>query len=251
MSAVRLVRPTGELPRGVRMGFTTRHGGVTPCPRGPLTLAAADDVPSGQLQENWRRALRALDPRTRLQDAVLMSQVHGGDVAVARRGLGVLQTIGEVDAVVTAERGVALAVRVADCVPILFASPTAVGAAHAGWRGVAANIAPRTVEALVALGALREELVAVIGPHISAAAYEVGGEVIAGVAASGVPRSVVAVKGPRREHADLGASVRWQLEQCGVRDVRFAGSCTTGPDYFSWRADGSATGRQAGLVVRW
>lgn len=82
------------------------------------------------------------------------------------------------DALVTATPGLALSVLTADCQPVLFADTDAgvIGAAHAGWRGALDGVLHATVDAMEALGAKRENVVAVIGPSISQAAYEVGPE---------------------------------------------------------------------------
>jgi YfiH family protein len=234
--------PTQMLP-GVRWGFSTRHGGVTEGPRGSLTLAAAPGVPEHELVENWRRALEPLDA---VPDQVaLMSQVHGATVLEVAGPTGVRTTAGEADALVTRRPDVVLAVRVADCVPILLAGPGVVAAVHAGWRGLAAGVVPAAVAAMDVDG-----IVAVVGPHISADAYEVGPEVITCIAATGVPTSRIRVARGDRVHADLGAAAVWQLEAAGVTVLPFEAACTTGPDHFSHRHEGPVTGRQAGMIVR-
>jgi YfiH family protein len=83
------------------------------------------------------------------------------------------------DGVVTNRPGIAIGIGTADCGPILFAEPEArvIGAAHAGWRGALAGIGEATVAAMEGLGARRERIVAVLGPTISQANYEVGAEV--------------------------------------------------------------------------
>jgi hypothetical protein len=82
------------------------------------------------------------------------------------------------DAMVTRTPGIALGVLTADCQPVLFADPKAgvIGAAHAGWRGTRDGVLEATVDAMVALGATREGISAIIGPTISQSAYEVGPE---------------------------------------------------------------------------
>jgi polyphenol oxidase len=167
-----------------------------------------------------------------------MSQVHGAAVLEAKRG-GV---VGEADAIYTREPGLLLAVRVADCVPILVVGAGGVAAIHAGWRGIAQGVIG------AAVAALGRPSTATIGPCICAACYEVGPEVIVGIAAS-VPRAVFCVEGPGRDHADLRAAARFQLQEAGVDEVDVIDACTRcRADLHSYRRDGPASGRIAGVV---
>lgn len=171
-----------------------------------------------------------------------MSQVHGADVARARPD----GPTPVADGLVTDEVGVALVVRVADCVPVLLADVDAgvVGAAHAGRRGVEVDVVGRTVTELRALGA--RDLRAWVGPHVCGRCYEVPSELQDQVAAH-VPatRSTTSWGTPA---LDLGAGVAAQLAAHDV-DVTVAGGCTLEDDaLWSHRRDGAAAGRMAGLV---
>jgi YfiH family protein len=179
----------------------------------------------------------------------LMTQVHGATVLRVDAPTGPLDTVGSCDGCITAQPGLVLAVRTADCVPVLFAGRGGVGVAHAGWRGVALGVVPATALALAELlGCSPADLVATIGPHIQAPAYETGPGVVEALVGAGIPREVVAVEGAHRLHADLGGAVRWQLERLGVEHDSL-GLCTaTDPRFFSHRRDGADTGRLAGLV---
>ena len=169
------------------------------------------------------------------------SQVHGADVIEATAG----GLAGEADALVARQRGLLIAVRVADCVPVLVAGPMGVAAIHAGWRGVAAGVVGAGVAALGGSG----PLVAAVGPCISGARYEVGPEVIEGIAAAGVPREVFVRPGPCRDHADLASAVAWQLRAAGVDEVDVLGACTlSDPALHSFRRDGDLSGRIAGVL---
>lgn len=101
-------------------------------------------------------------------------QVHGRDVVRVSNGQS--ETLGEADAMVTDGPGVALIIKTADCVPVLFADPQAqvIGAAHAGWRGALAGVLQETLAAMAALGARLEHVHAAIGPAIHQPSYEVG-----------------------------------------------------------------------------
>lgn len=238
----------GALP--ARGGFTTRRGGVSTGPLASLNLARRPGGTDAELAENWERVARALGRSAR--DVALLDQVHGARVLVVGRGSGPLATHGEADAMVCAVPGVVLAVRTADCAPVLFAAPGGVAVAHSGWRGTVAGVVPAALAALLeATGAAPGQVVAALGPHIKAPAYEVGDAVIGELVAGGIPREVVSRPGTRgRPHADIEAAIRWQLRQAGVADLQVVGGCTTATDdLWSHRRDGPPAGRQAGVVV--
>lgn len=246
-----VIEPPGHLRlrnAGVRWGFSKAHLATDEATE-RLTLAREEGLSDDGLRRNWATVLNALGPDLDPSKLALMSQVHGGRVLEVRESTGPLAVAGECDGLVTASTDVVLAVRVADCVPILFASEGVIGAAHAGWRGVAAGVARRTVEKMRGLGA--GQIHAWIGPHIQRAAYQVGPEVVEGIEESGVPREIFALADVGdRWRVDLGAAVAHQLNGCGEVEVETLGACTSSPSFFSWRREGPASGRQAGLIVR-
>jgi YfiH family protein len=234
-------------------GFTTRLGGVSEGPLATLNLGRPEADPEETRAVNWRRAVAAMDPRLDVADLVLLSQVHGARVIEATSGGGPLACVAEADAAVTTVPGVILAVRVADCVPVLLGSRGGVGVAHAGWRGIAANVVGAAVRALAdATGDAPSDMVAGIGPHISAAAYEVGPEVVDALVQAGLdPRIFLRPGSGNRCHVDLGAAVAEQLRRAGIGGVETLGVCSARDSrFFSHRRDGSACGRMAGLVAR-
>ncbi len=170
-------------------------------------------------------------------------QVHGdGVVAVEHAD----DSGPEADGLVTAARGLALMVRVADCVPVVLADPGAgvVGVAHAGRRGVELDVVTRTVERMRELGAT--DLHAWVGPHICGRCYEVPATLREEVAAR-VP-ATYAETSWGTPGLDLGAGVAAQLSAAGVAVTAVPG-CTLEDDRFhSYRRDGAAAGRFAGLV---
>ena len=168
------------------------------------------------------------------------TQVHGNRVVrVENSGLA-----GEADAVVTATPGLFVVVRVADCVPVLVAGKSSVGAIHAGWRGVAAGVVATAIEALG-----EEYPVAAVGPCIGVAAYEVGEEVVESIAAAGVPESIFLRRGFPRPHVDLRRAVGWQLREAGCETVDLLEPCTyQDRRFFSYRRDGAGKGHQAGFI---
>lgn len=235
----------------VRHGFTTRDGGVSVGPRDSLHLALRPGDDPSDIVENWRRACAAIERVP--EDLALLEQVHGDGVRTVEAPTGPLHTLGPADGAVTARSDVVLAVRTADCVPVLMAGPGGIGVAHAGWRGVVAGVVGRTVRELVALcGCAPGDLTVAIGPHAKVGAYEVGPDVVRALVGAGLERERVSAMGPGgREHADLEAAVRDQLAAVGVRQVEAVAACTlTDPRFFSHRRDGAETGRLAGLIAR-
>lgn len=189
-----------------------------------------------------------------LDDAVFAEQVHGGDVARvgrADRGRGAraaADAVAGVDALVTGEPGVALAVLVADCVPVLLTAPgRGVGVAHAGRRGVAAGVVPAAVEALA--GGDPSDVVAVVGPAIGACCYEVPADLAADFTAALPAAAATTAWGT--PSLDLRGAVSAQLEAAGVARVAHVGGCTrcSPQRWHSHRAD-PRSGRQAGVIVR-
>lgn len=149
------------------------------------------------------------------------------------------------DAMVTDLPGVALAIRVADCMPIMLADPKAgvVGAAHAGRVGFLAGVLPATVKSMHDMGAT--ELLAWLGPHICGRCYEVPAEM-----AEQVWTEYPATRAVTRQGTpalDLGAGALAQLESLGVAAVGLDPCTFEGDDFFSHRRDHGA-GRLAGLV---
>jgi YfiH family protein len=170
-----------------------------------------------------------------------MHQVHGREVAA-----GDPAVVPEADGLVTDRPGVALLVRVADCVPVLLSDPTAgvVGVAHAGRNGMALGVVTQTVERMRALGA--EDIGAWVGPHICGRCYEVPDEMRAEVAAT-VPASYSETRWGTAG-LDLGAGVAAQLEEAGCEVVRFDRCTLEHAQLHSYRRDGVASGRCGGLV---
>jgi purine-nucleoside/S-methyl-5'-thioadenosine phosphorylase / adenosine deaminase len=190
-----------------------------------------------------------------------LHQVHGASVVVRRPGDSDRQgPLPKADVIVSTDRTLALAIQTADCAPILLADRTtgAVGAAHAGWRGLAARVPEAAVRALTDhAGSQPSNLVAAIGPAISAARYEVGGDVrVAFERAAFNPDRLNRWFRPaaRSDHwwFDGWESARAQLEDAGIpaSQIHVAGLCTsTHPDLFcSYRRDGTLAGRMAAAI---
>ncbi|WP_432153911.1 peptidoglycan editing factor PgeF [Streptomyces tricolor] len=234
-----------ESVSGAHFAFTDRWGGVSAAPYEELNLGGAvGDAPEA-VRDNRELAAKSLglDPAV----VVWMNQVHGADVAVVDEPWGE-RPVPEVDAVVTARRGLALAVLTADCVPVLLADPVAgvAAAAHAGRPGMVKGVVPAAVRAMVSLGAAPERIVARTGPAVCGRCYEVPEAMRAEVAA--VEPAAHAETSWGTPALDVSAGVHAQLDRLGVCDRAQAPVCTLeSDDHFSYRRD-RATGRLAGYV---
>lgn len=218
--------------------FTTRD----------IPLASPDD---------WQRLADAIGASR----IVTLTQVHGRGAVVVRRGKppsGPARPEGDI--LVSDDPAVAIAVRAADCVPVLLADPRtgAVAAVHAGWRGTAAGAATAAVQAMRdAFGTSPPDLLAAIGPSIGACCYEVGPEIADHFLAAGhgpddVARWFRTPAYASKPRLDTWAANRDQLQRAGVRaeNIHACGLCTASHlDVFpSYRAERERAGRLAGVI---
>jgi YfiH family protein len=218
-----------------------------------LPLSSADD---------WRRAAALLGAA----NTVTLNQVHGRDVLVIRHGTRPAANRQAADALVSDDPGVAIAVRAADCVPLLMADTRtgAVAAVHAGWRGTAAGAATAALDAMAReFGSRPEDVVVAIGPSIGACCYEVGSDLVDAFAAAGHARHLVdrwfaARPAPRGSHErpglrlDVAGANRDQLILAGVAEEHIydCGLCTAMhlDVLTSFRAEKEKAGRIAGVI---
>ncbi|MGW2646146.1 peptidoglycan editing factor PgeF [Streptomyces sp. NPDC001393] len=234
-----------ESVSGAHFAFTDRWGGVSAAPYEELNLGGAvGDAPEA-VRANRDIAAKSLglDPGR----VVWMNQVHGADVAVVEEPWGD-SPVPQVDAIVTARRGLALAVLTADCVPVLLADPVAgvVAAAHAGRPGMVKGVVPAAVRAMAGLGAEPGRIVVRTGPAVCGRCYEVPEAMRAEVAA--VEPAAHAETSWGTPAVDVSAGVHAQLDRLGVRDRARSPECTLeSGDHFSYRRD-RTTGRLAGYV---
>ncbi len=211
---------------GVRHGFFTRQGGVsTGLYEGLNTGIGSQDDPAA-VAENRRRIAEHLGGVP--DDFAACFQIHSAMARVA--GTGWKGDRPEGDATVTAAPGVICAVLTADCAPVLLADPGAgiVGAAHAGWKGALDGIIHSTVAAMQAAGAEPRRMVAVVGPCIAQASYEVGADFQDRFDHHdpGSGRFFAPGESADKRLFDLPAFVLWRLEQAGVGDAAWTGHDT-------------------------
>jgi len=236
------ILPDWPAPPGVRAVATTRRGGVSRGPFESFNLGtAAGDAP-GAVAKNRRLLRGALGLSA---EPAWLRQVHGARAVEAGTGRAP-----EADASWTRMPGVACAILAADCLPVLLCDGrgTCVGAAHAGWRGLAAGVIGAAVAAMpVEPG----DLLAWLGPAIGPERFEVGPEVReALLAGAGAPKYAFRGSGRAGHYlCDLYAVARQQLLRAGVGSVHGGGFCTHSEAYrfYSYRRDGE-TGRMATLI---
>jgi YfiH family protein len=231
-----------------------------------LGQTSTDDEAAG-----WDEVAHAISARS--DDLVRARQVHGIAIAVGRPFAGLRPAA---DALLARDDRLALAVQVADCVPLLIADPTsgAVAAVHAGWRGLAARLPLLAVAALEReFGSRPRDLVAAIGPSIGPCCYQVGVDVKERFVRDGFD-SVIAEswfttdpatlaanpafvglerqRRPDRWFLDVWAAVRAQLAVGGISADRAfsANLCTASHSslFCSYRRDGQGAGRMAGVI---
>ena len=233
---------------GVQACFTLRSGGDSLAPYASFNLGAH----VGDLPVSVARNRALLREQLHLPaEPLWLQQVHGCEVIDADRVSGDSQrSPPRADAAIARGRGVVLAVLVADCLPVLFAARdgSAIGIAHAGWRGLAAGVLEATVHALSGHGVLQ----AWLGPAIGPAHFEVGEEVRAAfLAHDAASASAFSPNARGRWQCDLAALARARLTALGTDPIEFDGRCTYAEpeQFYSYRRDG-VTGRMAALIWR-
>lgn len=245
---MQLIYPEWDTPAQIGALSTTRCGGVSVGPYddgasgGGLNLGShvGDNVRDVETNRGMLRQLLPAPP-------IWLNQVHGSRVVDAADA-----EPGELaDAIVATQPGLVCAILTADCLPVLLCDSAGrvVGAAHAGWRGLAAGVLENTVARMRAAGA--GELSAWLGPAIGPSKFEVGADVLTAF----VDRDAQAASAFNAipEHggkywADIYALARLRLQSAGVRRIYGGGLCTVSERrFYSYRRDG-VTGRMASLV---
>lgn len=215
---------------GVRAFTTSREAG---------TFGLTGTDPVGEVMSRWMQLERAVAPHGRA--LVLGRQTHGATVLEHYAGWSGFLRTGESDGHIAMERGIALAVTVADCVPVFIAHPTGtVALLHSGWRGTAAGITEAALAALARAGRPPAELRVHLGPAICGRCYEVSADVREQL--TGMPAN-------RPGHVDLRLLIAERARQAGVSDLSVSPYCTRCDNdrFFSYRAgDG---GRQVAVIV--
>lgn len=222
----------------VRHAFFCRTGGVSEGLFSSLNCGYGSGDEAAKVTENRRRAMAMLD----LEGGRMVTayQVHSPDVVEVKEPWA-REDAPEADAMVTRERGLALGILTADCVPVLLADAQAgvVGAAHAGWKGALTGVVERTVAAMGALGAEPKRLVAGIGPAIAQRSYEVGPEFPAPFLEQDTRNADFFCPAQREGHFhfDLKGYVARRLAVAGVGTIQTlpCDTCAEDARFFSYR----------------
>lgn len=224
---------------GATAAFSTRLGGVSLGPFESLNVGIRGRDERQRVRRNRDRLAKAVGVKP--ESVLIAHQVHGAELdwydaapAPSPYSDG-LPSEDRVDALATSTPGLAPLVQVADCLPIAIVGERGIAMAHGGWRGLAAGIVEKSVEAV-------DGRAAAIGPGIGPCCYEVGDEVLAAFP------ELDGLDGART--LDLPGIARGRLAAAGVEDIESADLCTScHPElFFSHRRDRGNTGRQAGLV---
>jgi len=236
------IRPDWAAPDGIGAAVSTRQGpGVSAGPYGRLNLGLRSGDDLGAVAANRASLVTALGLPA---EPLWLRQVHGTDVA---EGVAAEGEEPVADAAVARGPGQVLAILTADCLPVLFVSADGqtIGAAHAGWRGLAAGVLENTVNAMGAEG-----VQAWLGPAIGGGSYEVGDEVREAFVShdAGAAEAFTATR-PGHWLCDLYVLARRRLAAAGVTRVSGGGFDTfTDHRLYSYRRDGAQSGRFASLI---
>jgi YfiH family protein len=250
-SGLNLIRPK-QARQGVQLFCTTRQGGVGQAPYDTFNLGLGTQDNPDNVHEN-RRRLRQLIP----SDPAWLKQVHGVRVVDADdpQLFDSNQGPPAADAAVSTTPGRVLAVLTADCLSVVLADEagSVVGAAHAGWKGLAAGVLEATLALMQAKRPMASGWRAWVGPGIGAQAFQVGEEVRVAFQGNGAEQAghfLPDFLEPSKWRADLAGLACWRLARMGVMQVENSDLCTVNDpqqQFFSYRRD-RQTGRMATLA---
>jgi polyphenol oxidase len=269
LSFADVLQPAWPVSPRVRALVTTRNGGVSLPPFGRwqdgvdqpdgLNLGFLSGDDPDHVAQN-RARLMAL---TGASHAAWLKQIHGADVVNASDVLARVEAgapVVEADASVTNTTGTICVVMIADCMPVLLCDPQgrAVGAAHAGWRGLAAGVVEKTAQRVAELAdAPLTSLYAYLGPCIGPDAFEVGADVrdafmkgVDDAQREATANAFVARPDlPGKYFANLPALARLRLQRLGITQISGGDACTVTDRerFYSYRRE-RVTGRMAAMI---
>ena len=226
-----------------------RTGGVSPSPYKSLNMSTSAGDRLENVRENRRRALCAVDLAS--TKTTMVWQMHGTHTIAISGRTDLTST--RADALITSAPSVSLFMNFADCVPILLYDPVkhAAGIAHAGWQGTVRGMAQHIVHEMGRnFGCRPADMLAAIGPSISAERYPVGPEVARQVQRAFPTRQDLLPYYNGSVHFDLWGANTYALFQCGIKSIEISGLCTAAhtEQFYSHRAESGVTGR-FGVVI--
>ena len=241
---------------GAPHAFTTRLGGVSAGQFSSLNLAMHRGDPHENVEKNYAILAKALgfDVRNLVQTRQIHSDIVRTVTREDARGLD-HHAYPECDALITREPGVALWIFTADCTPILFHDPVtgAVGAAHAGWRGTAADIAGKTVRAMgKAFGCRPEDIRAAIGPNIGQCCFETDKDVPEALADAFGSQVWEHIRTQQdKYYVNLKEINALALRRAGVKNIEISNACTMCEHarFWSHRYTRGNRGSQGAIIV--
>ena len=230
--------------------YSLRGGGVSPPPFDSLNFGSGLGDAQANIEENLHRLCRTAELAARPHQLV---QVHGATIRwLAGPGR---EHPDEADILLSNQSGTALAVRTADCLPLLLADPVSgtIAAVHAGWRGTVAKVAAAAVQEMVAGGADPKTMLASLGPCIGPCCFEISTDVAAQLSGCAPGAEAHIHRTNSTITADLRQINRLQLLNCGLGPERVEQikECTTcdRTRFFSYRRDGGRAGRHLAVVA--
>ncbi len=237
-----------QAPPGVQAMITNRHGGVSLAPFDSLNLGLHVGDDPKRVDQN-RQTLRTRLPA----EPIWLNQVHGSTIFNANTWNGI--DVPEADGVVTNQVNRVLAIMTADCLPVLLASRngSVIGAAHAGWRGLAGGVIERTVEAMRDLDRHNHSshfIQAYLGPAIGPQAFEVGAEVrdLFLTHQSQDAKHFIQLDKKDKYLANLYGLATSRLHSLGIQLIEGGQECTyQNQNFFSYRRD-QRTGRMGSFI---
>jgi polyphenol oxidase len=239
---------------GFRHGFSTRNGGIPGDAGSSLNLGCTHWDSPERVSANRRLFLSALNlERARL---ATLHQIHSDRVHIIGENEDHWNQP-EGDALIAQAQDWAIAVKSADCLPVLIADPVknVAAAVHSGWKGTLARILQKSIGEMKRIfGSDPEQLIAAIGPGIRACCYEVGGELKELFDQEYPDRGLATPAGrPDKFMLDLPKALAIQLESAGVKpanshDICLCTRCNSS-EFFSYRAEGKASGRMLAIIA--
>jgi polyphenol oxidase len=240
---------------GLHHGFTTRHGGAEHAAESFFDLGQGNGSTYRLTSDNRRSFMSALHLGD--MNLVTLRQVHSGRFIIISEKCN-QGNPSEGDALITRMKNVALAVLVADCLPVLVVDPVTrvIAAIHAGWKGILARIVENTVAGMrQSFGSAGSDLMVAIGPGIRSCCFEVGQEVIS-LFEQTYP--IESLANPHQHHPgkwflDLRAALNFQFSSAGIKGTNIfdMGTCTrcNTQEFFSYRGEGASSGRMLGIIA--
>lgn len=241
----------------VTHAFCTRRGGVSEGNFVSLNLSPKEGDSKENLRANWKILAESFN--IEVPQFFVVNQIHGEKILVIDRPLAgfTVPEPPQFDAIITDQPGIAIGIKTADCVPVLFADKAKriIAVAHAGWRGTALAIAASVVDVLITrFGCRAEDLVAAVGPAIGPCCYQVDEPVLAAMKTHSGRKSFLSAGGERGKWMlDLSLANKLQIVGKGIPDgnISVANYCTSchRDMFYSHRGEGGNTGRQLNFIM--